>query len=130
MSISIIINKTGGPEVLEVKNLKVGNPGPKEIKVKNIAIGINYIDTYNRSGLYPVELPSGVGYEAAGKVEEIGSEVSEFNVGDNIAYASAPIGAYSELRIIPEKIAVKIPEGISHKIAATVMTKGLTTYYL
>ena len=130
MSKSIIIKKNGGPEVLELQDVSIGSPGPDEIKVKNVAIGVNYIDTYNRSGLYPVELPSGIGYEAAGKIEEVGSNVKEFNIGDNIAYASAPIGAYSELRIIPEKIAVKIPEGITYKIAATMMTKGLTTYYL
>ena len=127
---SIIIKKNGGPEVLELKNVNISSPGPKEIKVKNYAIGLNFIDTYHRSGLYPLELPSGIGLEAAGQIKEIGSEVNDFNVGDNIAYASAPLGAYSEERIIPEKIAVKIPDGISYKVAATLMTKGLTTYYL
>ena len=128
MSKSIIINKTGGPEVLEISDVKVGRPGPTEIKVKNIAIGLNYIDTYHRSGLYPVELPSGIGLEAAGVVEEIGVDVKDFNIGDNVAYASPPLGAYSELRIISEKVLVKIPKGISHKVAATLMTKGLTVY--
>ncbi len=127
---SIIIEKNGGPEVLEIKALEVGSPSADEIKVTNLAIGLNYIDTYHRSGLYPLPLPSGIGLEAAGKVEEVGSNVSEFNKGDNIAYASMPIGAYSQTRIIPAKIAVKIPEGISHKLAATLMTKGLTTNYL
>ena len=127
---SIIIEKNGGPEVLELKDVKVGVPGPDEIKVTNHAIGLNYIDTYHRSGLYPLKLPSGIGLEAAGKVEEVGSNVKEFNIGDNIAYASAPLGAYSQQRIIPSKIAVKMPEGISHKQAATLMTKGLTTNYL
>ena len=126
----IILKKNGGPEVLELTDVNVGSPGPGEIKVTNYAIGLNYIDTYHRSGLYPLELPSGIGLEAAGKVEEIGSNVSEINIGDNIAYASAPVGAYAQQRIIPEKIAIKIPEGISYKIAAAVMTKGLTTYYL
>ena len=127
---SIIIKKNGGPEVLELEDVKVGSPGPDEIKVTNHAIGLNYIDTYHRSGLYPLKLPSGIGLEAAGKVEEIGSNVKEFNIGDNIAYASVPLGAYSQQRIIPSKIAVKVPEGISHKQAATLMTKGLTTNYL
>jgi NADPH2:quinone reductase len=127
---SIIIKKNGGPEVLELSESTVGLPGPDEIKVTNHAIGLNYIDTYHRSGLYPLELPSGIGLEGAGKVEEIGSNVKEISIGDNVAYASAPIGAYSQQRIIPEKIAVKIPDGISHKVAATLMTKGLTTYYL
>ena len=96
----------------------------------NKAIGLNYIDTYHRSGLYPLPLPSGIGLEAAGKIDEVGSNVSEFNKGDNIAYASMPIGAYAQQRIIPAKIVVKIPESISHKLAATLMTKGLTTNYL
>ena len=127
---SIIIKKNGGPEVLELSDVTVGLPGPNEIKVTNHAIGLNYIDTYHRSGLYPLQIPSGIGLEAAGTIDEIGSNVNEFNKGDNIAYASMPIGAYSEQRIIPSKIAVKVPDGISHKIAATVMTKGLTTHYL
>ena len=127
---SIIIKKNGGPEVLELQDVNVDSPGPNEIKVTNYAIGLNYIDTYHRSGLYPLKLPSGIGLEAAGKVEEVGSNVSEFNKGDNIAYASVPLGAYSQQRIIPAKIAVKVPDGISHKQAATLMTKGLTTNYL
>ena len=127
---SIIIKKNGGPEVLELTDVNVGSPGPDEIKVTNHAIGLNFIDTYHRSGLYPLKLPSGIGLEAAGKVDEIGSNVSEFNKGDNIAYASIPLGAYSQQRIIPAKIAVKVPDGISHELAATIMTKGLTTHYL
>ena len=127
---SIIIKKNGGPEVLELQEVNVGSPGPDEIKVINHAIGLNYIDTYHRSGLYPLKLPTGIGLEAAGKVEEIGSNVKEFNIGDNIAYASVPLGAYSQQRIIPSKIAIKVPEGITHKQAATLITKGLTTNYL
>ena len=130
MSKSIIIKKNGGPEVLELQNVKIGSPGPDEVKVKNHAIGLNYIDTYHRSGLYPLPLPSGIGLEAAGTIEEVGSNVKEFNKGDNVAYASMPIGAYSIERIIPAKIIVKVPEGITHKIAASLMTKGLTTHYL
>jgi NADPH2:quinone reductase len=127
---SIIIRKNGGPEVLELQDVNVGSPGPSEIKVTNHAIGLNYIDTYHRSGLYPLALPSGIGLEAAGKIDEIGSNITEFNKGDNIAYASIPLGAYSQQRIIPSKIAVKLPDGISFKQAATLMTKGLTTNYL
>ena len=118
---SILIKENGGPEVLELQEVNVGSPGAHEIKVTNHAIGLNYIDTYHRSGLYPLKLPSGIGLEAAGKVEEVGSEVSEFNKGDNIAYASVPLGAYSQQRVIPAKIAVKVPDGISHKQAATLM---------
>ena len=127
---SIILKKNGGPEVLELQDIKVGSPGPDEIKVTNHAIGLNYIDTYHRSGLYPIKLPSGIGLEAAGKIDEVGSNVTELNKGDNIAYASVPLGAYAQQRIIPAKIAVKVPEGISHELAATLMTKGLTTNYL
>ena len=127
---SIILKKNGGPEVLELQDVEVGSPGPDEIKVNNHAIGLNYIDTYHRSGLYQIKLPSGIGLEAAGKVDEIGSNVKEFNKGDNIAYASVPLGAYAQQRIIPAKIAVKVPDGISHELAATLMTKGLTTNYL
>ena len=127
---SIIIKKNGGPEVLEISDVKIDKPGPKEIKIQNIAVGLNYIDTYHRSGLYPLKLPSGIGLEGAGVVLEVGSEVNNFNKGDNIAYAATPLGSYSEERNIPEKIAVKIPKGVSHKVAASIMTKGLTTYYL
>ena len=130
MSKSIILKKNGGPEVLELQDVKVDSPGPDEIKVTNHAIGLNYIDTYHRSGLYPIKLPSGIGLEAAGKIDEVGSNVTELNKGDNIAYASVPLGAYAQQRIIPAKIAVKLPEGISHELAATLMTKGLTTNYL
>tara|TARA_B100001559_G_scaffold309620_1_gene304040 strand:+ start:57 stop:1031 length:975 start_codon:yes stop_codon:yes gene_type:complete len=130
MAKSIVIKKNGGPEVLELQDVDIKSPGPDEIKVTNHAIGLNYIDTYHRSGLYPLPLPSGIGLEAAGKVDEIGSNITDFNKGDNIAYASMPIGAYSQQRIIPAKIAVKVPEWISHKLAATLMTKGLTTNYL
>ena len=127
---SIIIDKNGGPEVLKLQEADVRAPGPDEIKVTNYAIGLNYIDTYHRSGLYPIKLPSGIGLEAAGKIDEVGSDVTEFNKGDNIAYASIPLGAYSQQRVIPSKIAVKVPDGISHELAATLMTKGLTTNYL
>tara|TARA_Y100000817_G_scaffold314028_1_gene311616 strand:+ start:1001 stop:1981 length:981 start_codon:yes stop_codon:yes gene_type:complete len=127
---SIIINKHGGPEVLQLSDTKVTSPGPNEIRIKNLAIGLNFIDTYHRSGLYPLKLPSGLGMEGAGVVEEIGSDVKSFSIGDNIAYASPPLGSYSDERNIPADIAVKIPDGISHKISASIMTKGLTVHYL
>jgi len=127
---AIIINKHGGPEVLELVNVKVESPGPQQIRVKNLAIGLNFIDTYHRTGLYPIKLPSGIGMEGAGVIEEVGSKVKNFRKGDNVAYASPPLGSYSDERVIPERIAVKIPEGITHKIAASIMTKGLTAHYL
>ena len=128
MSKSIIIRENGGPEVIEITEAKIKLLGPNEIKIKNLAIGLNFIDTYHRSGLYPIDLPSGLGLEASGKVLEVGKEVKNLKVGDNIAYAGGPIGAYSEMRIIPAAIAVKLPEEIPHKIAATIMTKGLTLF--
>ena len=127
---SIIIKKNGGPEVLELQDVNVGSPGLDEVKVTNHAIGLNYIDTYHRSGLYPLPLPSGIGLEAAGKIDEVGSNVKEFNKGDNIAYAAMPIGSYAQQRIIPSKIAIKVPDGISFQQAATLITKGLTVNYL
>ena len=127
---SIIIKKNGGPEVMEMNDVDVRSPDSKHIRIKNVAIGLNYIDTYHRSGLYPLKLPFCLGLEGAGIVQEIGSEVKDFSKGDNIAYASPPLGSYSEERNIPAKIAVKIPDGITHKIAAGIMTKGLTVYYL
>ena len=130
MTKAIRFHQTGGPEVLRLDDVDVGEPKGSQILVRHTAIGLNYIDTYHRSGLYPLKLPSGIGLEAAGKVDEVGSNVKEFNIGDNIAYASMPLGAYSQQRIIPSKIAVKVPEGITHKQAATLMTKGLTTNYL
>ena len=130
MTKEIIIKKPGGPEVLEITDIKLASPGPDQIKVKNIAVGLNYIDTYHRSGLYPVPLPSGIGLERAGIIMEVGSKVSELSVGDNVAYAGGSPSAYAEERILPALIAVKIPDGISHKIAACIMTKGLTTHYL
>ena len=127
---SIILKKNGGPEVLELQDVEVGSPGPNEIKVTNQAIGLNYIDTYHRSGLYPIKLPSVIGLEASAKIDEVGANVTEFSKGDNIAYASVPLGAYSQQRIIPSKIAIKLPDGITHDLAATLITKGLTTNYL
>jgi len=130
MTKAIIIKKPGGPEVLEITDIKLAALDPNQIKVKNIAIGLNYIDTYHRSGLYPVPLPSGIGLEGAGIITEVGSNVVDLSVGDNVAYAGGSPSAYAEERILSAQIAVKIPDGISHKIAACIMTKGLTTHYL
>ena len=130
MTKAIIIKKPGGPEVLEITDIKLGAPGPNEIKVENMAIGLNYIDTYHRSGLYPIPLPSGIGLEGAGKIIEIGSNVKDLNIGDSVAYAGGAPSAYATERLLPAHLGVKIPDGISHKVAACIMTKGLTTHYL
>ena len=127
---AIIISKIGGPEVLELKDIKLEDPKSNEVLIKNKAIGLNYIDTYHRSGLYPVELPSRVGLEGAGIIEKIGPNVKNFKVGDKVAYASMPIGSYSTHRIFPTKKLVKVPEGIELENVVTLMTKGITTFYL
>ena len=127
---AVIISKTGGPEVLELKDIQLEDPKSGEVLIKNEAIGLNYIDTYHRSGLYPVELPSNIGMEGAGVVEKVGANVNDFKVGDRVAYASMPIGSYSTHRIFPTKKLVKVPEGIELENVVTLMTKGITTFYL
>ena len=127
---AIEIKKTGGPEVLELKDINLEDPKDGEVLIKHSAIGLNYIDTYHRSGLYPLQLPSGIGIEGAGIISEIGANVKDFKVGDKVAYAGAPLGAYSTHRNYITKNLVKVPEGIDLEIAATLMTKGLTTFYL
>ena len=124
------IEKTGEPEVLKFKTIKLDKLNPEEVLIEHKAIGLNFIDTYHRSGLYPLELPSRIGGEASGVIKEIGSKVRDFSVGDNVAYAGAPLGSYSSDRNYPTKNLVKIPSGINFDVAATLMTKGLTTYYL
>ena len=126
----VTIEKTGGPEVLQVKNIKLEKLSPGEVLIEHKAIGLNYIDTYHRSGLYPLQLPSGIGAEASGVIKEIGSQVKGFTVGDRVCYAGAPLGSYSSERNYPVKNLVKIPKEIDFEIAATLMTKGLTTFYL
>ena len=126
----IKIGKTGGPEVLKVENIQIGKPGPNEVLIETKAIGLNFIDTYHRSGLYPVQLPSGIGVEASGIIKKIGSKVDNISVGDRVAYSGPPIGAYAEERIYPCDNLIKVPNEISLEMASCIMTKGLTTYYL
>ena len=130
MTHAIRIHKTGGPEVLQWEEVKVPEPAPGEVRVANKAVGLNYIDTYHRSGLYPVPLPSGIGLEAAGVVEAVGPGVSEFKAGDRVAYCNATLGAYSEVKIHQAERLVKIPEGISFEQGACAMLQGLTVWYL
>ena len=127
---AIEIKKTGGPEVLEIRDIKLEDPKEGEALIKHAAIGLNYIDTYHRSGLYPLPLPSGIGLEASGIIEKIGDNVGNFKEGDKVAYAAAPVGSYASHRIYPVKSLVKVPDGIDLEIVATLMTKGLTTFYL
>ena len=124
------IEKNGGPEVLEIKNVDIRDPSPDQVLIKHKAIGLNYIDTYHRAGSYPLPLPTGIGLEGAGMIKKIGSKVKGLSVGDLVAYAGVPLGAYAEERVYPADKLVKVPDGISPEIAACIMTKGLTTYYL
>ena len=130
MTFVVKIEKTGGPEVLKFTTAKLDKPGPEEVLIEHKAIGLNFIDTYHRSGLYPVPLPSGIGAEGSGIIKEIGLKVKNFSINDRIAYAGTPLGSYSSERIYPTKNLVKIPDYINFEIAATLMTKGLTAYYL
>src|SRR3954447_25121394 len=127
---AIRFHKTGGPEVLVWEDVALGKPGPGEARIRHTAVGLNFIDIYNRSGLYPVQLPSGLGGEAAGVVEEIGAGVTDLKPGDRVAYGAAPLGAYAEARLIPAERLLELPEGIDDKTAAAMMLKVLTAQCL
>jgi NADPH2:quinone reductase len=130
-ALAIRFQRIGGPEVLALEQVVVGSPQAGHVLLKHTAIGLNYIDTYHRSGLYPIQtFPSGIGLEAAGVVERVGEGVTEFKEGDRVAYGTGPIGAYSQLRIMPADKLVKIPDGVDDKTAAAMMLKGLTAQYL
>ena len=113
--------KTGGPEVLEWREVEVGRPGEGQVRLRHTAVGLNYIDTYQRSGLYQMPLPSGLGSEAAGVVEEVGPGVSDLKPGDRVAYAGGPLGAYSEARVMPAERLVPLPAGITDQQGAAMM---------
>ena len=127
---AIRIHEPGGPEVLRWEEVEVGAPGPGQARVRHTAVGLNYIDTYHRSGLYKLALPSGIGSEAAGVVVAVGEGVSDIAEGDRVAYSGGPLGAYADERVVPADRLVKIPEGVSDAMAATLMLKGLTVQYL
>ena len=127
---AVKIKKAGGTEVLELQDITLRKPVKNEVIIEHVAIGLNYIDTYHRSGLYPLIYPSGLGMEASGIIKEVGSDVTNFSVGDKVAYASVPLGAYSTHRIFKTNSLVKVPNEIDLTLAATLMTKGLTTFYL
>ena len=130
MSHAIRIHQTGGPEVLCWEALDLAGPAPGEARVRHHAVGLNYIDVYHRTGLYPLPLPSGIGLEGAGIVEAVGEGVSEVRVGDRVAYAGGPVGAYAEVRNIPAHRLLKLPDGIGFETGAAMMLQGLTAAYL
>jgi NADPH2:quinone reductase len=130
MSKAIQFSRTGGPEVLEYVDVEVGEPGPGQARVRHHAIGINFIDVYFRTGLYPLDLPSGLGQEAAGVVEAVGEGVTHVAVGDRVAYAARPNGSYSEVRVMPADILLRLPDAIDFDTAAAMMLQGMTVQYL
>ena len=130
MTKAIRIHEFGGPEVMKWEDVEVGAPSAGQVRVRTTAVGLNFIDTYHRTGMYKIPLPSVIGREGAGVVEALGPGVTEFQVGDRVAYASAPIGAYTEARLMPVERLVKIPNGITDNQAASMMLKGMTAQYL
>jgi NADPH2:quinone reductase len=130
MNRAIQIAATGGPEQLQLADVPVGEPGPGEIRIRHRACGLNYIDVYHRTGLYPLKLPHGIGMEGAGIVEAVGEGVTHLKVGDRAAYASNPPGAYCDARVMPAKTVCCLPDGIDFDTGAAMMLKGLTAQYL
>lgn len=130
MTKAIRIHQTGGPEVLRWEDVELKDPGPGEAQIRHTAIGLNYLDTYHRSGLYPLPLPTGLGSEGAGVVTKLGPGVKDLKVGDRVAYAGGPPGSYAEARVIPAGRLVRIPPGIDDATAAAMMLKGMTVQYL
>lgn len=130
MTKAMRIHQTGGPEVLTWEDVEVPDPGPGQCQIRHTAIGLNYLDTYHRSGLYPLPLPSGIGSEGAGVVTKVGKGVKDLKVGDRVAYCGGPPGSYAEERNVPAVRLVKIPAGIKDETAAAMMLKGMTVQYL
>src|SRR5690348_18488893 len=123
---AIRFSKAGGPEVLTLEEIELAPPAPGQVRVRHSAIGVNFIDTYHRSGLYPVPLPSGLGLEAAGTVDALGDGVAGLKVGDRVGYCTGPIGAYAEANNVAADRVVKLPDGVSDEVAAAAMLKGMT----
>ena len=130
MSLAVQIRQHGGPEVLELADLPVGDPGPGQVRIRHHAIGLNFIDVYHRTGLYPLSMPATIGMEGAGVVEAVGEGVTHLRVGDRAAYAANPPGSYSEARVMPAMGVCKLPDAISFETGAAMMLKGLTAQYL
>jgi NADPH2:quinone reductase len=130
MTRAVQIEKAGGPEELKIADVKVGEPGPGEIRIRHKAVGLNFIDVYHRTGLYPLQLPHTIGVEASGVVEAVGPGVTHLKAGDRAAYASQPAGSYCEQRVMPAKTVCKLPDAIDFDTGAAMMLKGLTAQYL
>jgi NADPH:quinone reductase-like Zn-dependent oxidoreductase len=130
MEHAVRFHQIGGPDVLRWEETRVGTPGPGEVRIRHVAVGLNFADTYFRSGLYPAPLPAGLGVEASGVVEDVGEDVTHVAPGDRVAYTGSPLGAYSTSRIMPASHLVKLPDEIAFETAAAMMMRGLTCSYL
>src|SRR5215467_14072709 len=130
MSRAIRFHQTGGPEVLRLESVEVGEPGPGQARVRHTYVAVNFIDVYFRTGHYPLPLPNGLGSDAVGVVEAIGPGVTDVRVGDRVCYLLGPQGAYSDVRLMPADVLIPLPEGISDRTASTLMMKGMTVQYL
>lgn len=130
MAYAVRIHETGGPEVLRGANVRVGDPGPGEVRIRHHAVGLNFADTYFRTGVYPVALPAGMGVEASGVIEATGPGVREFTVGERVTYTGSPLGAYSTERVMPAAHLIALPDDVSFDTASAVTMRGLTTAYL
>ena len=130
MNLATRFYETGSPEVMRLEEVAVGDPGPGEVRIRHVAVGLNFADTYFRTGLYPVPLPNGMGVEASGVVEAVGEGVTYVAEGDRVAYTGSPLGAYSTERVMPATPLVKLPDAVSFETAAAMMMRGLTSSYL
>ncbi len=130
MSLAIQIRQHGGPEELQIADVAVGEPGPGEVRIRHHAVGLNFIDVYHRTGLYPLSMPAGIGMEGAGVIEAVGEGVTHLRVGDRAAYASTPPGSYCEVRVMPARCVCRLPDSIDFDTGAAMMLKGLTAQYL
>ena len=130
MNRAIRFYETGGPEVLKLENVEVGEPGPGEARVRHTYVAVNFIDTYYRTGVYPLALPNGLGSDAVGIVEAVGPDVTDVKVGDRVGYLLGPQGAYSDVRVMPAAVLIPIPDAVSDRAASTLMMKGMTVQYL
>ena len=130
MARTIRFHQTGGPEVLKLETAQVGEPGPGQARVRHTYVAVNFIDVYFRTGRYPLPLPNGLGSDAVGVVEAVGSGVNDVRVGDRVGYLLGPQGAYADVRIMPADVLIPLPDGVSNSTASTLMMKGMTTQYL
>jgi NADPH2:quinone reductase len=130
MSKTIRLYQTGGPEVLRLENVEIGDPGPGLVRVRHTYIAVNFIDIYLRSGYYPMPLPNGLGSDAVGVVEAVGAGVTYFRVGDRVGYLLGPQGAYADVRLVPAEVLIPLPDGLSDRTASALMMKGMTAQYL